>query len=280
MSENYDTQVAHSWWLFFIMFEHVLQVRHLPWQFIAWWSQKWKKKVWRKRIWVTPYISYVLSCTEYISKHIHLILSIKFGMPSSYFLLFINALIRLLSTAHCILEPKVTKRYVQIMNICNPWLCWYILVHTCTYLYVLVHTIIQHHVLGIRLELPCDDVLSLLRVCCMLVPCIAHSILPFWGLFDGQASQAGLATPKLPQPQVDLIDIAAPPSFRCSSVGTAMKPESLLLLNMWGIVGVKLSARNNGIRGTLPTIFWTSVTSRQVGDDSYSLITLASSIGP
>jgi hypothetical protein len=55
-----------------------------------------------------------------ISKHIHLILCINFVMPSSYFRLFINALLRLLSTAHCILEPRVTKGYVQIMNICNP----------------------------------------------------------------------------------------------------------------------------------------------------------------
>jgi hypothetical protein len=55
-----------------------------------------------------------------MSKHIHLILCINLVMPSSYFLLFVNELIRLLSTSHCILEPKVTKRYVQIMNICNP----------------------------------------------------------------------------------------------------------------------------------------------------------------
>ena len=58
--------------------------------------------------------------------------------------------------------------------------------------------------------------------CCTLVLCIAHSFLPFCGLFDGQASQAGLATPKLPQPRVDLIDIAAPPSVRCSRIGTAI----------------------------------------------------------
>ncbi len=72
-----------------------------------------------------------------LSKHIHLILCISFVMPSSYFILFINAQIHLLSTAHCVLEPKVTKRYVQIMNICNPWLYWYKLVHTRTYLYIL-----------------------------------------------------------------------------------------------------------------------------------------------
>jgi hypothetical protein len=51
-------------------------------------------------------------------------------------------LIRLQSTAHCILEPKVKERswYVQIMNICNPWLYSYILVHTRTYSYIPVYT--------------------------------------------------------------------------------------------------------------------------------------------
>ncbi len=38
-----------------------------------------------------------------------------------------------------------------------------------------------------------------------------------------QASQAGLATPILPQPRVDLIDIAVPPSVRCSRVSTAIR---------------------------------------------------------
>ena len=55
-----------------------------------------------------------------ISKHIHLILCINFVMPSIDFLLFINALMCLLSTVHCMLEPKVTKTYVQTVNICNP----------------------------------------------------------------------------------------------------------------------------------------------------------------
>ncbi len=66
--------------------------------------------------------------------------------------------------------------------------------------------------------------------CCTLVQCIVHSILPFCGLFDGQASQAGLATSKLPQPWVDLIDIAAPPSVRCSRVGTAIREAWILAL--------------------------------------------------
>jgi hypothetical protein len=46
--------------------------------------------------------AYVLS----ISNHIHLILCINCFVPSIDFLLFRNALMRLLSTVHCILEPK------------------------------------------------------------------------------------------------------------------------------------------------------------------------------
>ncbi len=54
-----------------------------------------------------------------ISNHIHLILLINFVMPSIDFLLLLNAMMRLLSTVHCVLEPKMTKRYVQTMDICN-----------------------------------------------------------------------------------------------------------------------------------------------------------------
>ncbi len=144
MSENrdYDTQVGHSLWFFIISVEYVL--RHLPWQHIVWWSQKWNNRVKKKNsgnsLHLRIYSHHHDVLPVSISKHIHLILCINFIMPSSYFLLFINALIRLLGTAHCILEPKVTKTYVQIMNICNPWLYWYIqwLVHTRTYSYILV----------------------------------------------------------------------------------------------------------------------------------------------
>ncbi len=52
----------------------------------------------------------------------------------------------------------------------------------------------------------------------------------YW--YASQASQAGLAAPKLPQPQwqVDFIDIAAPLSARCSSVGTAIRKAWILAL--------------------------------------------------
>ncbi len=122
---------------FFIMFEHVL--RHLPWQYIVWWSQKWKNSAKIKNLGNSVHQRIYGHDWVYPSIYIWF-LYISFVMPSSYFLLFINALIHLLSTVHCILEPKVTKRYVLIMNMCNPWLYWYILVHTRTYSYTLVYT--------------------------------------------------------------------------------------------------------------------------------------------
>ena len=46
-----------------------------------------------------------------------------------------------------------------------------------------------------------------------LVLCSAGSILPLSSLLDCQATQARLATPKLPQPRVNLIDVAAAPAI-------------------------------------------------------------------
>jgi hypothetical protein len=85
-----------------------------------------------------------------------------FSCLKSYFILFQHALVYLLSTVHCILEPKSNKkRCVQIMNFANPDYTdtySYILVHTCTYSYILVHTVIQCHLIRISLELSCYDV--------------------------------------------------------------------------------------------------------------------------
>ncbi len=160
-------------------------------------------------------------------------------MPSGYFLLFINALIHLLSTAHCVLEQKVKKKYVQIMNTCNPWLYWYILLYSRIYSYILVYTCTYSYI-----QSACSRLAMSYCLCCTLVLYIAHSILPFWGLLDGQASQEGLAKPKLPQPLVDLIDIAAPQSVRWSSVCTAIREAWILVLvehvrNCWSRVTSK-----------------------------------------
>ena len=119
------------------------------------------------------------------------------------------------------------------MNICNPWLYWYVLLYTHMYSYILVYTRTYSYILSyntMNLESGWSRLAMTYCLCCTLVLCIAHSILPFWGLLDGQASQAGLAKPKLPQPRVDLIDIAAPPSVRCSRVGTAIREAWILAL--------------------------------------------------
>ncbi len=108
---DYERKLWHPSWAqfmtFSIMLEHVL--RHPQWLFFVWWSQKWKNSVKKKYSGNSVHLgiyAHVLS----ISKHIHLILCKIFVMPSIDFLLFINALMRLLSTVHCMLEPNMTKR--------------------------------------------------------------------------------------------------------------------------------------------------------------------------
>jgi hypothetical protein len=57
--------------------------------------------------------------------------------------------------------------------------------------------------------------------CGTLFACFTRCNLPLECLINSQTTQARLATSKTLQPQVDLIDIAAPPSVSCSSVGTS-----------------------------------------------------------
>ena len=82
--------------------------------------------------------AYVLS----ISNHIHLILCINCFVPSIDFLLFRNALMRLLSTVHCMLEPKKDKKICADHEYLQPLI---ILIHTRTYSYILVHTRAYYH---------------------------------------------------------------------------------------------------------------------------------------
>ncbi len=56
-----------------------------------------------------------------------------------------------------------------------------------------------------------------------LLACFVRCDLPLECLLNTQTTQAGLATKKTPQPQVNLIDIAAPPSVSSYSVGTAKR---------------------------------------------------------
>jgi hypothetical protein len=55
-----------------------------------------------------------------------------------------------------------------------------------------------------------------------LEPFIACSILPLSSILNRQTTQASLATPKLPQPGVDLIDIAVLSPFCSSCIGAVL----------------------------------------------------------
>ncbi len=84
------------------------------------------------------------------------------------------------------------------MNISNPWIYWYILVHTHTYAYILVHTRTYSYIPSYNTVYFESGWIRLAMTychCCTLMSCIADSILPLCGLFDGQASQVGLAAP-------------------------------------------------------------------------------------
>ena len=120
---------------------------------------------------------------------------------------------------YCATYPEVQNEKIPVFR-----MCWTNNVYTGTYKYILVHTFMYTHVKVtttfhfksglIRLVTPASFPTTLaLSVLC--------SFLPRSSLLDCQATQAGLAAPKLPQPQVDLIDIAAAPSVSCSSVGTS-----------------------------------------------------------
>ncbi len=56
-----------------------------------------------------------------------------------------------------------------------------------------------------------------------LLACFVRCDLPLECLLNTQTTQAGLATSETPQPQVNLVDIAAPPSASSYRVGTAIR---------------------------------------------------------
>jgi hypothetical protein len=106
----------------------------------------------------------------------------------------------------------------------------YTQVHASTYWYILSHT----HATTFHI----NRVLSALRRVCAagafpttLDLFFAHSFLPLRSILQRQTTQAGLAAPKLPQPGVNLIDIAAPPCICCRCV-SAPEREALRLLNL------------------------------------------------
>jgi len=63
-----------------------------------------------------------------------------------------------------------------------------------------------------------------------LLACFVRCDLPLECLLNTQTTQAGLATRKTPQPQVNLVDIAAPPSVSSYRVGTAIRESCILAL--------------------------------------------------
>ncbi len=54
-------------------------------------------------------------------------------------------------------------------------------------------------------------------LCCKILPCIDHRLLPRFSLIHCQASKPRFAASKVPPPRVNLIDIAAAPSVRSSA---------------------------------------------------------------
>ena len=63
-----------------------------------------------------------------------------------------------------------------------------------------------------------------------LLACFVRCDLPLECLLNTQTTQAGLATCKTPQPQVNFVDIAAQPSVSSCRVGTAIREAWILAL--------------------------------------------------
>ncbi len=120
---------------------------------------------------------------------------------------------------------------------------------------------------------------------CTLVPFIPVSLPPFFSLLNWQTTQAWLATPKLPQPQVNLIDIAATPAVHRCWVSTAHWETRILSLAVqvrdhWRCVSSQ-KQRHKGDSAHHVLCSSAGATYRHwAGDGSYSLTTPESSIGP
>ena len=181
-------------------------------------------------------------------------------------------------TSFTAVNLKSEKNIEQIVCLLNTGM-----IYTSIYQYILVCTITTHVFIQIRLEPPCYAVSSPLPS--RAVHLLQRSASPYYGhsLFDGHTTQARLSATKLPvichcRGFASYTLLPRLPSTAAESAQPNGKPESLRLLNLWEMVRVEFPARKQGIRGTLPTIFWVGATYRQsVGDGSYSP---ASSMGP
>jgi hypothetical protein len=115
-----------------------------------------------------------------------------------------------------------------------------ILLYTSISKYILVYDVSYNLTPPLYFESGLVRLATPTGICSTLLPSryLPLSGLPYCSLLDCQPSQAGPSAPKLPQPRVDLIDIAAQPSVHPNG-----KPETLCWLNRWGIVGVELADR-------------------------------------
>jgi hypothetical protein len=116
-------------------------------------------------------------------------------------------------------------------------------------------------------------------LCSAQEPLLLSSLLLGTSLFNRQTTQALLAMPKLPQPWVHLILIAAMPAISCCSVTASHWEARPLVLAVLVRNGRgQVTNQGQGISGTLPIILAASATYRQgVGEGSYNLVTPAPS---
>ena len=134
----------------------------------------------------------------------------------------------------------------------------YILVHTGTYGYVQVHT-------STTQQTSFDHAPSSLRRLPVSAERLAWSFLTVLFLIAVSSTvrppRSGFPQPKF-HSQVLTSYTLQPhlPSEAAVSAQPMGNPESLCLLNLCGIVGVELPARNKGMRGTLPTMWSTGAT--------------------
>ena len=106
------------------------------------------------------------------------------------------------------------------------------------------------------------------------LPCHCSSFCTYPQSQTQRVPQARPSTAKLPEPRVDLVNIAAPPAKWIRSIGGPVFERAPLhaAQAVWNC-GVVLPWRNKGNRGTLPSIRLQGATnSIGVGDGSYSLV--------
>ena len=126
-------------------------------------------------------------------------------------------------------------------------------VHRCTYWYKSVHpSIYQYIQVCTTLHFKSGEIClaMLTSLSWTLVPVNAGRLLPVFSVFNWQTTQARLATSKLPQPRVNLIDIAATPAVHCCCISAAHRETSILALavqmrDCWGWV----SSQKQGHKG-------------------------------